>query len=285
MRSPTTVPVLARAHENPSMNLQFLTADNADWDKFLSGVQHDFYHLPSYARLMAPFDGGQPEAVLIRDQDQFFFLPYIVRPLSHIDWLGEADARLFDIVSPYGYPGPLMSAETSCLARLVSQWHEAMRARGCVSGFIRLHPLLDATNDVLGTCGELIERGRTISIDLRCSLERALAADAQNHRRDIVKRRRSGMTVAIENEAKSLEIFAEIYHETMDRVGAAGYYYFPFEYFQGLREALGEQFSLCIVRRRRAHRWRAGSLRNAAASCSTISVAPSIPPSRSARRS
>ena len=76
------------------MDLKFLTADDAEWGNFLAGARHDFYHLPSYARLMAPYDGGQPEAALVREGDEYFFLPYVIRPLSQLGWLGEGGAKL-----------------------------------------------------------------------------------------------------------------------------------------------------------------------------------------------
>jgi len=236
------------ALKKPSMTLQFFTPDDAEWSKFLGSVPHDFYHLPTYADLMAPFDGGQAEAVLVRDQERYFFLPYVIRPLSQIGWLGDEGAKLFDIVSPYGYPGPLLAGDDTFQRKVIGDWHRVMHERGCVSGFMRMHPLLNAASDAFVSCGELIERGRTVSIDLTDSAEELWRQTRENHRRDIVKQRRTEMTAAMENDSKALAIFANIYHETMDRVGAASYYFFPFEYFQGLQAALGEKMSLCIVR-------------------------------------
>ncbi|HEY1598593.1 MAG TPA: hypothetical protein VGG64_03270 [Pirellulales bacterium] len=230
------------------MTLKFLAASDGEWDEVLATVRHDFYHLPSYSRLMAPFDGGHAEAVLVREQDHFFFLPYIVRPLSKIGWVGDAGATLFDIVSPYGYPGPIQAGPEAFQRHAVSAWHKVMSERGCVSGFIRMHPLLNIANSAFISNGELIERGRTVSIDLQASDEDLWRQTRENHRRDIVKQRRAGMTASMENDAESLQIFATIYYETMARVGAASYYMFPAEYFRGLQDALGDKISVCIVR-------------------------------------
>ncbi|HEY4308523.1 MAG TPA: GNAT family N-acetyltransferase [Pirellulales bacterium] len=235
-------------HEKPSMNLTFLTPDSEEWGQFLKTVPHDFYHLPGYARMTAPFDGGQPEAALVRSAENYFFLPYIVRPLSYIPWLGNEGSTLFDIVSPYGYPGPLFSGDEAFHRAAIGEWHRLMQQRGCVSGFIRLHPLLNVGSDIPASGGQIVERGRTVSVDLRLSLEEMWGQTRADHRRNISKSRRSGMTAAIEDFDANLDAFLEMYKETMDRTRASPYYYFPASYFRTLKEVMGEQMSLCLVR-------------------------------------
>ena len=230
------------------MSLRFLTPDCAEWDQFLGSVRHDFYHRAAYARLMAHYDGGQPEAVLVCEADCYFFLPYIVRPLSHIPWLGAEGSMLFDIVSPYGYPGPLSSGDDAFNRKAIDEWQQLMRQRGCVSGFVRLHPLLNTAVDVLTASGQLVERGRTVSIDLRLPLEEMWSQTRADHRRNISKSRRMGITAAIEDFHDNLDTFLQMYNETMDRTRASTYYYFPKEYFHSLKEALGDGLSLCLVR-------------------------------------
>jgi hypothetical protein len=47
---------------------------------------------------------------------------------------------------------------------------------------------------------------------------------------------------------EGLEGFAQAYRETMARVGASSYYLFSEEYFESLRDALGEHLHLGVVR-------------------------------------
>ncbi len=230
------------------MDLKFLTSDDAEWMGFLGTVPHDFYHLPAYARLMAPYDKGQAEAVLIRSGEQFFFLPYIVRPLSHIGWLGDEAAQLYDIVSPYGYPGPLLSHDPEFTRQAITHWYRAVQSRGIVSGFVRLHPLLNADTAVLAAHGELVSRGRTVSVDLQLPADELWRQTGATHRNEISKARRYGLNVAMDTNFAQLPTFVKMYYETMDRAGASQYYYFPEEYFYRLRECLGESLSLCMVK-------------------------------------
>ncbi|MBI2824132.1 MAG: GNAT family N-acetyltransferase [Planctomycetia bacterium] len=230
------------------MSLRFLTVDDAEWGEFLGGVRHDFYHLPSYARLSAPFDGGRPEAVLFRQGSRYFFLPYVVRPLSQLRWLGSEGDELFDIVSPYGYPGPLASPDSRFVTDAIGQWRAAMRDRGAVSGFIRLHPLIEADHEALAAHGELVSRGRTVSIDLTLSPDEMWSQTSQTHRNEISKARRAGLTALMDSRLVNMPTFLAMYYETMDRAAASQYYYFREGYFSELRDALGDSLSLCLVR-------------------------------------
>jgi len=231
------------------MKMTLLTPQDEAWDAFLADVPHDFYHTASYGRLSSQFDGGSAEAVLLTDGPRYFFLPYLVRSLTTISWLGGGGRGLFDISSPYGYPGPLFSADVELFASdAVALWRETIRERGAVSGFTRLHTLLPAPLTEMSAHGAVVDRGRTVSVDLTLSNEELWRQTRENHRRDIVKMRKLGLTVGIEDSPDAYAAFIQMYRETMDRVGASTYYYFSDEYFSALRQSLGPILSLCIVR-------------------------------------
>src|SRR6516162_8590132 len=104
------------------MRFEFLPPDDGRWAAFLREIPHDFYHLPGYVRLAARQEEGRAEAVLVTAADNYFFLPYIVRRL---------EASGGDLVSPYGYPGPLFrESTTGFLNAAVSEWIGALRQRG-----------------------------------------------------------------------------------------------------------------------------------------------------------
>lgn len=231
------------------MKMTFLTPRDEAWDAFLAEVPHDFYHKSSYARLSSEFDGGEAEAVLLTDGLRYFFLPYVVRTLSSIAWLGAGASGLFDITSPYGYPGPLCSAgDNNFASAAAAEWFNALRTRGAVSGFLRLHPLLPAPLEELAKCGSVVERGRTVSIDLSLSAEEMWGQTRADHRRNISKSKRSGLTAAMEDFGANIETFMRLYYETMDRAKASRYYYFPAEYFHSLKACLQDNLALCLVR-------------------------------------
>src|SRR4051812_17509917 len=89
------------------MHIETLSFDDPRWTAALSGLRHDFYHKPAYVRLDADRMQATPEALLASDGDRFFFVPYLSRPCRPL--FPEMHEPVFDVVSPYGYPGILLS--------------------------------------------------------------------------------------------------------------------------------------------------------------------------------
>jgi len=229
------------------MNFEFLHAGDPRWDDFVNGVPHDFYHLSGYVRMSQKYDGGRAEAVLATEGQQYLFLPYLVRPIE-MSHDAPGDQPLCDLSSPYGYPGPLLRGEQDFRRRSIEQWIETMRRRGVISAFLRTHPLLSPDGETLARYGDLVYRGDTITIDLELSLEEIWRQTRNDHRRNINRARRQGLSAIVEGDLAHLDDFMHVYQDTMNRVDASYYYYFPREYFVELKQVLGDGLSLCLVR-------------------------------------
>jgi len=232
---------------------EILNCSDQRWDAFLADVPHDFYHLSGYNRMSQTYDRGRAEAALVAQRGDYFFVPYLIRPLSEIDWLEGDTADWSDMSSAYGYPGPLFRGSSDFIREALASWIEAMRKRGVVCAFVRTHPLLAPDYDLLAECGTVVYRGDTITIDLSLPLEEIWRQTRSDHRRNINRARREGMVTAIQGDMDQLDDFMQVYNETMDRVDAGTYYYFPREYFVELNEVLGDKLSLCVVRDREQH--------------------------------
>lgn len=230
------------------MRIEYLKPDSARWRTFLAGVTHDFYHVPGYVDLAAAHEGGTPEALFITEEDSYLFIPYVVRPLSNLPWLASSGDGWFDLVSPYGYPCPLVNeARPGFLAEAVARWGQAMRDRKTVTGFLRLHPLFEDLAQALRPFGTVARRGPTIAINLAESPDVIWRQFRSNHQRDIRKAHKLGLRATLDHTPASLAEFQAIYRESMDRVGAAELYYFPPEYFRQLSELLVDSLSLCLA--------------------------------------
>jgi lipid II:glycine glycyltransferase (peptidoglycan interpeptide bridge formation enzyme) len=132
-------------------------------------------------------------------------------------------------------------------------WHRAMAALSptlrdadVVSCFVRLNPLLDAPRDALASVGSLVEHGPTIAVDLTLSAEERWSKTRSNHKRQINKARREGITTVVDDWDR-LPDFIATYHETMKRVGAVDFYFFDQAYFDALRSRLGEHLHLVVA--------------------------------------
>lgn len=231
------------------MQAELIGPADQRWTDTLATVRHDFYHRPAFVALSAAQEAGRPAAFLARDKDAVFFLPLILRS---IDPRLAGQNGLCDAVSPYGYPGPLCTGSATFQREAVSALRATLQAVGVVSAFIRLHPLLSPMIEPMRPHGTIVEHGRTVYVDLTCSPEERWRQLRHNHRRDINKARRQGQVVRVDSNWQQFETFVTLYYETMRRVGANDYYFFPRADLASLRDALGSRLHLVTVEHRGA---------------------------------
>lgn len=225
------------------MNVALLAPDAARWPELLARVEHDFYHLPSYAELSARTDGGEARALVVDDGERTLLLPFVRRAIPGTE-------ALWDGTSPYGYPGPLVTGATGIAANdFASAALDAagprLRAEGGVSLFVRLHPLLGALPRP--SSGTLVQHGETVFVDLARTEQAHWSETMSGHRNEINRAVRAGHRVVDDPDFAHVDRFVEIYQSTMQRVGAAAFYFFDRGYVLALREALGPRLQLAFV--------------------------------------
>ena len=156
------------------MYSEFIAPDSPLWNRFLSNVSHDFYHLPEYVSLSARQEGGEPCAFVVEQSDYRFMIPLAIRPIDPA--IVSGPNILYDAISPYGYPCPLLYPGTvrggeDFLGLAVAALLDGLKKRCVVSAFVRLNPLIDLPEEPLIDVGSLVTHGETVSIDLTLSRE------------------------------------------------------------------------------------------------------------------
>lgn len=228
--------------------IEILNIEHPLWLTTLDKLSHDVYHLPDYVALDAKRTQTIPEAFLLEDGDKIFFAPYLLRSCADIANLDGAE--VYDIISPYGYPGILLNEaatntpEFSDLA--FEKFRQTLQVRGICSAFLRLHPILDEKFANILRSPSLQENGKTVSIDLTLDEGQIWAKTRKGHQSTINKCMRLGLTARTVSFAEYIDEFIAIYEETMDRVKAKDAYYFSREYFEGLLK-LGDKIHLGVV--------------------------------------
>ncbi len=227
------------------MQAEFITPQDPRWAAFLKDIRHDFYHLPCYLDFCARHEGGTASAFYAREGDTAFLAPMLIRPLPPAL---EAPPDWVDAITPYGYPSPLLSgpADPDVLGRILEAFRAAASERGLVSAFFRLHPLLPLPVDGLSRYGDLRQHHGTVVIDLTRPLEELQNQTCRNHRSGIRKLKAAGFTAVLDDWDR-MDEFIKLYIDTMNRVRATGFYFFPQEYFRDLRATLGDCLHLCTV--------------------------------------
>ena len=86
-----------------------------------------------------------------------------------------------------------------------------------------------------------------MAVDLRQPEEEQLRQIRQNHRRDVRRARREGVTVGEDADFRRIDVFRRLYDATMDRVGAADGYYFSAEYYAAMQRHFGRNVKLLLA--------------------------------------
>lgn len=225
------------------MNQQgsLLSAASPAWADCLRQAPHDVYHVPEYVVADARHQGGVPVAFRFSSGGRVLLVPLVLREVPGAD---GADA-----VSPYGYGGPVSDAPTTdedFWCRATSSLVEVLAQEGVVSAFIRVHPLLGASDAALRRLGDVVEHGETVSVDLTCSDAEIWSATRASHRNEISRARRAGIVVGVD-DWPLLATWTSLYHETMARLGADSSYFFTEDYFSDLHETLQGRVHLFLA--------------------------------------
>jgi len=225
------------------MITDFIEPRDVRWQKLLDHTRHDCYHLPQYAELSGPHEGGTPLAFYAEDGEAACIIPLLVRPVPSVL---HAPASWVDCMSPYGYSGILIPSSQDRLHAFLDAFRCAARELGIVSAFLRLHPLFPLDPVVLEKFGALIHHGHTVYFDLSETIEQIWRRVSSNHRRNLTRLQRVGFHGTLD-DWNQYSNFIAIYYSTMHRVGATDTYFFSRRYFEALREQLGNRLRLVCV--------------------------------------
>ena len=156
--------------------------------------------------------------------------------------------RYFDIVTPYGYGGPVM---TGCAPEHRGELEEAFaeafaaycEGEGIVSEFIRFHPVMGNALDFEKSY-EVRYLRDTVGTSIAAYDDPVQAEFSASARKNIRKALRDGVEFRVTRGPKDLREFQRIYFATMDRNHADSFYYFNEQYFAQLLESFGERLLL-----------------------------------------
>ncbi|MDR0547054.1 MAG: GNAT family N-acetyltransferase, partial [Dysgonamonadaceae bacterium] len=204
--------------------LEIISIDEAGkWDAAVRSMnQYDFYHLAAYHRLDAL---GKAFLLHYHTGNTAFAWPFILREIPNTGY--------YDITSVYGYAGPLcnqknLSTEAiTCFQQAIYSYFDEQKI---VSVFARLHPLLEQKN-ILQNLGQVADANLTVGIDLNLPENEQRQQYARSLKTQLNRLKNSGLKIETAHTKEEIDAFIQIYIETMNRVKASSYYYFPPGYF------------------------------------------------------
>lgn len=143
--------------------------------------------------------------------------------------------QYFDIVTPYGYGGPIIEKITGDKSVLLKEYEEKFTEyclkNRIVSEFIRFHPLVKNYEDF--KLYNPIYMRKTLITKLKEDdvVQNQFSKSARKNIRQAVNR---NVSYRITPMPDNFEEFKKLYYITMDRNSATDYYYFEDEYFENI---------------------------------------------------
>lgn len=196
----------------------------------------DIYYNDNYPRLYEKIENGRAVTISVNNEYGSIKSPVIMREIPI-----NAPEKYFDLVTPYGYGGPIITSLLGDKQKLVDSFEEAMHQfvieNNIVSEFVRFHPVLGNALDFKSIYEIRFDR-KTVGTNVKdYEIEDEFSKSARKY---IKRAEKAGLTYEVILNPSEIKEFKEIYYSTMDRDKASDYYYFGDAYFENCLESLGE---------------------------------------------
>ena len=224
----------------------------------LLDYKNDIYFDPRLGEIYARLEGGRFREFNYETAAGHIRHQFIIRPIELADTLSDSSElsaaaleTYSDLTTPYGYGGPLImefepGRKQELLAGFAQAFADYCREQCIVSEFVRFHILAGNAAD-FSSIYETEHYNNTVGINLADYDDPFQAEFSKSARKSLRRCLRDGLTYEIEEYPDTLEDFAEIYYQTMDRNEADDSYYFGAEYFSAFLETMPEAVIKCSV--------------------------------------
>lgn len=207
----------------------------------------DIYFDPRYGKTCELIEAGEAKTFEYASEQGRIAHQFIRRPID-VPVDGET---WYDLVTPYGYGGPLILSCTGDREALVRGFETAFaaycRENRIVSEFIRFHPLLGNALDFRDVYDVIYSR-HTVATNLGDYEDPFMAEFSKSCRKSVRRAQAQGIEYEIVERPASLDGFIPIYYETMDRNRAERFYYFGKDYFDRCLELFRDNIVLVNAR-------------------------------------
>ena len=208
-------------------------------------IYPDIYFEPAYASL---YSSSYNKVVEFKHENEFGLITnlFIKRTIP----ISTHDGKdYFDLITPYGYGGPIIHKFTDkekLIASYMEEFEKFTRENHIVAEFVRFHPIIGNGVDFKEAYDSIFDR-KTVGTNL--TYEDVIATEFSKHKRKEIKKilKNPDISFKVDENPISLDDFIEIYYSTMDRDEADEYYYFDKNYFDKILEKFPDNIVTCKV--------------------------------------
>lgn len=207
----------------------------------------DIYFDPHYGKLYEKIEDGKAVFWKYEGEEGEVIHQFILRKIP-----SNLGCEWFDIVTPYGYGGPLVRyvSDNHTREQLVEAFHGSFekycKENNIVSEFVRFHPIFRNADDfknVYDVSFNRYTRGTNL-----CDFDDPINEEFSKSSKKIIRQLlRDGVSWKITESPSDLEMFKKIYYATMDRHSADEYYYFDDLYFEKCLNNFGDHIILVEI--------------------------------------
>lgn len=198
------------------------------WNKAVESIScHDIYYTYEYCSSSAKLEKGNAKLFYYKTHIGTIIYPLIVREIE-----SDYGEILFDMITPYGYGGPLIIGDKSILKNFRKEFCSYCKKENIITEIITFHPLLKNAIYMTNYCNLQYIR-KTTAVNLTKALETIRSHYSKMNKRNIRKALKCGLTCrVVEKNFENTTTFLELYKETMDRNKADAFYYFDFDFIE-----------------------------------------------------
>lgn len=189
----------------------------------------DLYFDENYGKLYEKIENGKAEIFKFECDDGIISNQFIKRNIPD-------NKEYFDIITPYGYGGPVINELAGNKERLLEEYEKSFsnycKENKVVSEFVRFHPIVKNYLDFEKMYNAKYMRKTLITkLDEENVIQNQFSKSTRKNIRQVLNK---GITYRITEKPTNLEVFKKVYYSTMDRNNATDYYYFDDEYFNNI---------------------------------------------------
>lgn len=204
----------------------------------------DIYFEPGYGKLYERIENGTSEVFEFNSSIGTIKHMFIKREIP----FRVNDEIYFDLVTPYGYGGPLITQfqegfKDELVKEFKHEFQKYCKKNNIVSEFVRFHPVIGNAND-FEDCYDVAHIRNTVGTNLTDFGDPLQSEFSKSCRKNIKKALKEDISYRITEKPKDVSKFKKIYYSTMERNKASDYYYFDEDYFKQCVELFGENLLL-----------------------------------------
>ena len=201
----------------------------------------DLYFDENYGKLYEKIENGTSEIFTYEDENGKITNQFLKREIPE-----KIDEKVFyDLVTPYGYGGPVVEEvnnKEKLLENFEREFSKYCLENNIVSEFVRFHPLIKNYQDFEKMYNAQYMRKTLITkLDEEDPITNQFGKSSRKNIRQAINR---GVTFKVTKSPENIGAFKEIYYSTMDRNNATDYYYFDDEYFNDILRYFKENIVL-----------------------------------------